>query len=78
VLTPRLTATRQRSTNPLNASGHHHTNEAGYHGTSNNVESWSIANQHIEGINSPSGLVILVPRNQAKPIATDKWVPCYQ
>jgi hypothetical protein len=70
--------TRQRSTHLPTFQGTHHTNEPGHRGTSNNLKSWSIANQHVEGINPPSDHMILASRDQAGPVAPDKQVPCFQ
>jgi hypothetical protein len=44
----------QRSTQQPTVQGTHHTIESSHHGTSNTFEFWSIANQHVEGINIPS------------------------
>jgi hypothetical protein len=70
--------TSQRSTQLPTFQGSHHTNEPGHRGTSNNLKSWSIANQHVEGINPPSDHMILASRDQAGPVAPDKQVPCFQ
>jgi hypothetical protein len=59
------------------SKGAHYINVPAHLGTSNNLESWSIPHQEVEGINSPSDLMILASRDQAGSVAPDKQVPCF-
>jgi hypothetical protein len=60
------------------STGTHYTNVPGHLGTSNNLEPWSIPNQHVEWISLPSDLMTLASRDQAGPVAPEKQVPCFQ